>query len=144
MLLDEIGARLSTQGIASSSGEGSPAWYLWKSQMPDSTDIADRGVAVTASGGLPQLPNIQIDRPTFQVVVRGARLDVVSTAYEEAALKAEQIKMNLHFLTDTALSGVTYAQIQAAAEPSYIGEDANLRPLFTCNFTAWRDSTSSS
>lgn len=140
MLLDEIAGRLISGNIASSSGSG-VGWYLWRSFMPDSTDIAARAVALIETGGLPEMLNLEIARPTFQVLVRGAPIDQVSTGYEEAALKAEQIKMDLHFLTGTALSGVTYYQIQAVGEPGFIGEDLSRRPMFSCNFRAWRQST---
>jgi hypothetical protein len=141
MLLDELNARFSAQLYASSSGSGSPAWYLWLGNMADSTAFPDRGVALLESGGPPEILNLRIDQPLFQVLVRGARTNQVSSAYEEAREKAEQIKFGLHMLTDATLSGVRYLQIQAEQEPFYIGNDANERPVFSCNYRAWREST---
>ena len=141
MLLDEIASRLITQNIASSSGSGSPAYYLYRGTVPDSSLLADRIVAVLEAGGLSQLPNLKIDRPTFQVLVRGARINSVSTAYEEARHKAETIKLDLHFLVGTTLSGVLYHGIIAEQEVFYLGEDMNQRPVFSCNYAVHKRST---
>lgn len=143
MLLDEIAARLIANNIASSSGSGSPLWYLWRGTLPDSTMTADRAVALRETGGLPQILNLQIDRPSLQVLVRGARMNQVSTAYQEARLKAEEIKLHFHGLTGVTLSSVEYPGLLAEQEPFYVGEDADQRPIFSCNYQIWRTSTSS-
>jgi len=140
MLLDELGAYLVAGNIASSSGSG-VGWYLTRGRMPDGPGASDRMVALIETGGQPPLFHVNVNRPTWQVVVRGAVMVDVSTAYEEARQQAQDVLDYLHGKKDVTLSGVRYALIRAEQEPFYSGDDANQRPVFPCNYMAWREST---
>lgn len=139
MLVDEIGTRLSTQGIASSSGES--GWYLFLGMMPDSTAIADKAVSITETPGGPPYARIELDEPHFQLRVRGASLFDASSAYVEARAKMEDAKLALHGLTPGTYSGWYYAGLWAMQEPFLLEYDANNRPNLACNFRALRSRT---
>jgi len=135
-LLDEVATYIADGGIASTSA-GSTGFQLWKGGMPDSTAVSDRAVLVRQTGGSPPLWTLGIDQPTFQVVVRGARMAEVSSAYKEARSKIQAIRDRLHYAVAT-LSTVVYPGILAQQEPFSMGEDIEQRPVFVCNFSAWR------
>ena len=137
MLLDEIGGVLSTGGVASSSGP----FYLWLGQLPDSTVIPDRAVAILETGGYAPEARAELDRPTFQVLTRGAAVTAVSTAYEEARTKAEAVKTALHALAPGTYSGRHYGGVWAEQDPIHLGLDDSDRPLFSQNFRAMRSRT---
>ena len=135
-LLDEIATWLTAGGIASTAG--STGWQLWKGAMPDSTAVGDRAVLVRQTGGLPPIWTLDIDQPSFQVVVRGARLTQVSSAYKEARAKAQSVRDRLHFQVGQAVADIAYPGILAVQEPTFAGDDLQQRPLFVCNYRAWR------
>lgn len=141
MLLDEIAGYLIAGNVASSSGSGSPEWYLSRGRMPDGPGADNRMVALIETGGPPPLFPVNVHVPTFQVIVRGAPMVDVSTAYEEARQKAHDIQSRLHGVKDETLTGVRYVLIMAEQEPFWSGDDANERPVFPCNYTAWKEST---
>lgn len=121
---------------------GNSTWRLFKGLMPDSTSIGDRAVAIMAAGGRAQIPNLKIDRNTVAIRVRGARADQLSTAYEDAKLKVDEIKETLHAVFGSTQSGNTYYSIQATRAASFTGMDASLRPEFDMEFSVFRQSTS--
>lgn len=137
-LLDELGTRLSDQGLASSSG--ADGWVLYKSQLPDSTTVQDRAVSLFQTPGEAPEARVEIDRPHVQVVVRGASQHDSSTGYEEAEAKAQAIKRDLHEFSG-ALSGRHYPGIWALQDPAFAGYDQSRRPRFSVNFRAWRSRT---
>ena len=139
MLLDEIGARLSTQSIASSSGVD--GWLLVQSFMPDSTAMQDKVVALIETPGGPPSPRVEIDFPSFQVRVRGDPITTTSTSYQETRQKIEDIKLELHGIDNLTLSSRYYVMIVAEQEPFLLEYDAQDRPHLACNFTAWRSRT---
>lgn len=143
-LLDEIGARLSSQGVASSSGEGSvEVWKLVLGHLPDSTQLGDTVVAVLESGGLAPDAATEVDRPTFQVITRGESLIDTSTAYQTARAKASCASSVLHAVAPGQLgaSGNHYTGIWAQQEPFFAGLDEKDRPMFSQNFLAMRSRT---
>jgi hypothetical protein len=139
-LLDEIGARLSTQSVASSSGVD--GWLLVLSLLPDSTAIQDKVVALTETPGGPPYGRVELDRPSFQVRVRGESMENGSSAYTEGRAKIEQVKTELHGLTPGTYSSWYYAGIWAEQDPFFLEIDSDNRPHWICNFRALRSRTS--
>ncbi len=123
MLLDEIGAWLVERGVAG----GATGWALAKAYMPPSPDQV---VGLFETGGF--LPSPSADRLTFQVRVRGAKLD-----YPGARSKIGQALDALQKLAGE-LSGAGYVSITAMQAPFPMGYDANDRPEVACNFAAVR------
>lgn len=138
-LLDEIGGRLDDQGIASSSGDD--GWVLMKSMLPDSSALQDKLVALIEVPGEPPDAYTELDRPHFQVLVRGDPIVQVSSAYEEARAKAEEIKVDLHTLAPVTLSGRYYAALWALQDPFLLEYDLSDRPVLQCDYRAFRSRT---
>ena len=138
-LLDEIGTRLDDQGIASSSGDD--GWVLMKSMLPDSSALQDKLVALIEVLGEPPDAYTELDKPHFQVLVRGDPITQVSSSYEEARAKAEEIKIDLHTLAPVTLSGRYYAALWALQDPFLLEYDQNDRPVLSVDFRAFRSRT---
>ena len=136
-LLEEIGARLAVQNIASSSGD----WLLMKSFMPDSTALQNKIVALIETAGEAGGDFTELDRPHFQVTVRGDPITQVSSSYTDTRQKIEDVKLDLHTLGPTLLSGRHYAGIWALQDPFLLEYDNSDRPNLVCNFRALRSRT---
>lgn len=141
--LDDLEARLKTAGLASSTGAG--GWVLVKSQIPDSTALPDNLVAVIETAGFPPDARVEIDRPAFQVLVRGSALQRGSSGYSEAKAQALSIKNDLHArgpgqLGTTGSTGY-YVGVLAMQDPFLLEYDQQNRPIVACNFVAWRSRT---
>lgn len=140
-LLDEIGTILSTQSVASSSGEG-VGWYLALSMMPDSTASPDRIVAVIPTPGSPPLADqVELDEPGVQIRVRGQSYMSASTAFQEAWAKAEDAYAILHGLAPGTYSGRYYAGVWAEQSPFLLRYDENNRPEVAFNLRVYRSRT---
>lgn len=138
-ILDEIGDRLDSQGIASSSGDD--GWVLTKSMLPDSSALQDKMVALIEVLGEAPDAYTELDRPHFQVLVRGDPITTVSSSYETARAKAEEIKVDLHAITPGSLSGRHYAGIWALQDPFLLEYDKSDRPVLQCDYRAFRSRT---
>ena len=138
-LLDEIGTRLDDSGIASSSGDD--GWVLMKSMLPDSCALQDKIVALIETGGEAPDAYTELDRPHFQVLVRGDPITTVSSSYEVASAKADEIKRDLHAITPGSLSGRHFVGIWALQDPFLLEYDSSDRPVLAINFRALRSRT---
>ena len=139
MLLDEIGNRLDDSGIASSSGDD--GWVLMKSMLPDSSALQNKIVALIETPGEAPDAYTELDKPHFQVLVRGDSIATVSSAYSVASAKADEIKRDLHAITPGSLSGRHYAGIWALQDPFLLEMDKSDRPVLVINFRAFRSRT---
>ena len=139
MLLDEIGVRLSGEGIATSSA-GSD-WRLIQSWLPDTSGLQNKVVAIIETPGEPPGAFTEDDRPHFQIIVRGNSILQQSSAYEEARTKIEDVKTDLHTLAPITLSGRYYGGIWAQQDPFLLQYDKRDRPHLVCNFRAIRSRT---
>ena len=139
MLLDEIAQRVDDQSLASSSG--ADGWLLVKSMLPDSSALQDKIVALIETPGEPPDAQTEVDKPHFQVLVRGASIAQVSSAYEEAAAKAQEIKRDLHRLGPVTLSGRYFPAMWAMQDPFLLEVDQRDRPTFVMNVRAFRSRT---
>jgi len=139
-LLAEIGAMLSTAGVASSSGES--GWYLALSLLPDSTVWPDKTVAVIQGNpGYAPDAATEVDRPVFQVLTRGESPRTTSSAYQDCETKARAAYTALHAKTPGSYSSHHYTGIWAEQEPFFAGYDDSDRVIFSQNFRAMRSRT---
>ena len=144
-LLDEIAGRLAAAGLASSSGAG--GWRLYQSWLPDSSALPNPAVAIIETGGYPPELKVEVDHPTFQVLVQGENIAKSSGAYAAARAKAEAIKLNLHGVggqllpTSSAAGARYYVEVAALQDPTLIRMDEQQRPLIGCNYKAQRSRT---
>jgi hypothetical protein len=136
-LLDAVATYLAGAGIGLTVGTN-----LFKATLPDSPDVA---VAIFEWGGqanektFAPLPGMAIlERPVFQVLVRGARENVTSGAYSTARAMAESIYRKLDGYVGT-LSGVAYKSIVCESNPYYIQTDDNARPHIGMDFQAVKE-----
>lgn len=131
-LLDEIASRLVAQavGVAGSTAN----WVVKKNWVAPSPD---RIIVVTETGGFPNdgHESALIDRPTFQVRVRGPK-GGASTARTKIAAARTALEIG-----NSTLSGRRYVHIVAQSEPTFLGMDENQRPEYVVNFTALRSRT---
>lgn len=131
-LLDEIATKLISAGVAVTGSTAS--WVVkrgWASPSPDRVFI------LTETGGFANdgHESALIDRPTFQLRVRGPR-----GGYSTARTKIAAARTALE-VGNTTLSGRRYVHIVAQSEPSFMGFDENQRPELVVNFTALRSRT---
>ena len=68
-LPDEIIARLSTQGVGSTSLSSTGGWHLVAPQL---YSTQDRSIAVQEVGGFQQEASIDLDRRTFNLLYVGS------------------------------------------------------------------------
>lgn len=138
-LLQEVGTHLAYDGLASSSG--TDGWVLVKSMLPDSSTLQDKIVALIETPGEPPDAYTEVDKPHFQVVVRGDPITQVSSAYEEASAKAKEIKRNLHRAGPDTFRGRYFPALWALQDPFLLEMDQNDRPTFVMNMRAFRSRT---
>lgn len=141
MLLDEVVSLLTSTGVAVAKLPGSTStisWTIYKSLLPDRPDTA---IVLTETSGEPPYGRFDAGRPTFQVRVRGARIDRSTSAYSDARAKIEEIKAALHARAASTLYGSYYAGIWAEQDAYALGYDENNRPELVVNFRTARDST---
>ncbi|GAF75064.1 unnamed protein product [marine sediment metagenome] len=129
-LQEDMGARLTAQGVAST---GSTGWQLvYRDFHPE----PDQQVVITESGGFPQEnPRVGLDYPTFQVRIRGS-----SDAGSSLEAKAEAVDTALNFYNAT-VGGVKYLDVLRQGDRLYLGRDESHRPTYSLNYVAWRSST---
>lgn len=136
-LLDEIEARLSTQGVAGIVGSTSvtdTGWVLTQGYMPPDPD---KVITIYPTGGGAPEPKAEVNYPTFQVRARAG-----TTGYSTAVDKLAAVQTALHGFTGT-LSSWYYPGIWAQSDVLPIGFDAqDTRPVLAQNYRAARSRTS--
>lgn len=138
-LLQEVGTHLAYDGLASSSGVD--GWVLMKSLLPDSSALQDKIVALVETPGEPPDAYTEVDKPHFQVLVRGDPITTVSSAYETASAKAKEIKRNLHRSGPATFRGRYFPAMWSLQDPFLLEYDQNDRPTFVMNVRAYRSRT---
>lgn len=130
-LLDEMSTRLIGQSVGVTGSTAN--WVVKKGWMPPAPD---RAIGIFETGGRPNDPGQGlVDRPTFQVRIRGPK-GGYSTMRSKVA--AARVALETGPLT---LQNRYYVQIVADSEPVFLGYDANQRPEMVQNYTAWRSRT---
>ena len=148
-LPEEIAGRLVAQGIGTvawSVGEiyypvTAAGWLITALDFHPST-VNDQQIAVIPTGGYaPEVSEgtTHLTKPTFQTLVRGPNPN--STLYSSGVTdKVADVITALNLYQGT-LEGHKYLDIQLTGEPSFIGRDANQRPVFSVNWLAMRSRT---
>jgi len=139
-LLEEIALRLSSQGVGTTNA-GSTGWLLsaWDFSGPSTAN--DWQIAIVPTGGFGAEVSegtTHLTRPTFQTLVRGGTPGGRSSTGLWAKVEALITALELYQGT---LSGHKYLDIQLQGEPSFIGRDANQRPIVSVNWLALRSRT---
>jgi hypothetical protein len=138
MLLDDIGAYLDAQLSSLSIGstgnlflvpipETAPtpsAWIVEYAGLPSLR-------AMGANAGSPIAENVR-----FQILVRADQ-----ASFSAGRTLAQNIVNTLDHIGNTQLvtGGTRYLYIRALGQPSYLGEDANARHRWNCNFEAAKE-----
>ncbi len=138
-LTDEIIARLSSQGVGSTSISSS-GWLLTKRQfLPGTIDGSTqaRQIAVIPTGGQGWEPTEQLDRPTFQLLLRGSYSTQSSTGLEQKVTDCVSALCSTGLIGFT-IKGRKYVDVQKQGEMLFLGRDDNNRPIYGQNFLAWR------
>lgn len=124
-ILEAVGDYLVAQA------QGTLGTDLFLSVMPETPDAL---VAVYENtGGSPEFTMgaaaTAIDRPSIQVICRGARGD-----YPGARDKAQTIRGILGAVTQVTQSGIVILRIEPQGSVLPMGDDENLRPMISVNF----------
>lgn len=132
MLLDEVATYLIAQGVGSSGS----TWGIYKGFLPPSPD---KVIGLFETGGFPNdgRGDSSVDRPTFQVMVRGDAF-----GYSTARSKIGGARVSLETVGNSNMGGRRYLHCVAQQEALFIGPDENSRPRLVMNFTALRSRTS--
>lgn len=133
-LLAEVGARLLAAGVAGTSGTATGS--VWPLRYRGLPPTPSRCVAVTLSGGFAPEGKAPLDRPTFQVLVRGSTSDGVTLEQ-----KVEAVSTALH-ARSTAFTTWTWVDVQRQGDALWLGWDDGQRPMYSVNFAALRSRTS--
>jgi len=137
-LPDEVASYLQTQGIAPTGSTAS--WSIAKGYEVDSPD---RLITILETGGFPNdprpAPDNTIDRPTFQLRVRGP-----ANGYSTARATIGAARLVLDQVNNMRIgpSSWYYLSIRAVHEPLSLGVDNQQRPTLVMNFAAIRSRTS--
>lgn len=133
-LLDEVATYLIAQGVGSSGSTAN--WTVNKGFLPASPDKA---IGVFETGGFRNdgHTDATVDRPTFQLLVRGDAF-----GYSTARTKLTAARTALEGIGNENMGGRRYVHVQAQHEALSLGQDENSRPKLVMNFTALRSRTS--
>lgn len=126
-ILEAVGNKLATDGL------GTLGTNIFLSLMPDTPDLC---TAVYEYSGLTPIDtfgasvNIQLDRPSIQVMTRAGRNDYVA-----ARDRAVNVRNALAKVSNSNLSGIQILRIAPLSAINAIGLDEKDRPLVTVSFT---------
>lgn len=124
-LLDEVYTYL----IANSTATGCTAQNLFKSQMPPEPLVC---AALHEYTSAPPVftygPNMLMERPNLQVLVRGSK------SYTDGRNYIEDIYQFLASKADVMLGTVLYHVFDPVASPVEAFRDSNNNPVFSVNF----------
>ena len=141
-LLQEISTII--EAGTTQAGSTHATWPIYRSHLPDSTDIGDRAVGLLHAAGFGDrggagTDRSDIERPGLQVLVRGLPLNQYSSGYVEAEAVARAVKNALHGFSGLSSAGGTwYLGIWNESGPGFIGWDESGRPLFSINLRVER------
>lgn len=128
----DIAGYLDSTGVTG----GATGWTARIGELPPDPDQV---IVVTESGGGIREPALAFERPSFQLIVRGARREDQPTTRQEARAKLSAAIAALHGQTELVLSGERYAWIWTQGGALSLPYDTQGRPAFAQNFTCGRD-----
>lgn len=134
-LLTDVGIILTGASVCS-SGVGSTGWLLCYREFQPSPPRPVRQVCIVPTGGFASEQRAPIERPTFQVRVKG------STG-EGATLdtKVQAVINALRFYSGTPGDRII-VDIEMSGDRFYLGRDEQQQPIYSLNFNVIRSITS--
>lgn len=132
---EDVKDMLVDSSIGAGTFAATTGWSIHMTELPDDDNTPDTCIAILDTGGIgpdPD-PNKNIGNPTFQVIVRGARM-----GYQVAWDKARAIFVGLHGVANQTWNGTRYIQLFAESDILPLGYDEKKRPLFSMNFSVMR------
>lgn len=140
-LLDDVASYLVTVGVGGfpgTTGATGTGWTIFKGFSPPSPH---RQITLYETGGFAPEEMTDLDRPGFQVVVRGSRDIDVAAAYSSARTKLDSIFTTLHGLATQTINSRYYPVMFAQGDALSLGKDENDRPMLAQNYFAVRSRT---
>jgi hypothetical protein len=115
--------------VAASVGafEATTGWGIYIGKHPKTPDSV---IVIASSGGFAPDPKWLLDFPTFQIRIRGNK-----GGYQEATLKAKDVKDTLLGLPSQDVNGDRWVSVRMLSDNTLLGYDENDRPMFSMNFT---------
>ena len=110
-------------------------WSIHLTIMPDDDNTPDTCIAILDTGGSSPDPDPSknIGNPTFQVLLRGAKM-----GYQAAWDKMREVLVGLHGKHNEIWNGTRYISIFATSDILSLGYDESKRPLLSLNFSVMR------
>lgn len=138
--LDEISTILSGSTVAAEPGGSTTSgWYMYKSHLPDSSTIPDKGIGLIETAGAGVEERVGLDNLGLELVIRGDPLNSTeSDPYATAQAKMTQARDVLSGYTGTTTT--KYVGIWCVNH-TFFGYDESWRPIFIANFRVKRAST---
>lgn len=127
---EDIKDILVSSAVGVGAFNATSGWSVVISEMPDTPDTC---ILISDTGGLPANPRYSYEKPSVQILVRGAK-----EGYLSAYAKMEDIKDALNGLNNEEWNSTRYIQIIATSETIYLGRDDKQRPRFSINFLCHR------
>lgn len=131
-LADDISAALVSAGAGQATSSGTD-WFIYTGgylydNQPGQTDIADRAISITETAGDAPEEEWALDRPGFQIRVRGKPDD-----YQATRTKLNDIFTALH--AQEAAVGTAYVFVYCKESgPVSLGYDEKRRPQLANNY----------
>ena len=127
---EDLASVIDTSAIGLSLGAN-----LFVSQVPESPDEC---VALIDQGGFAPELNYVYEKPSLQVIVRGAR-----GPYPPAYALAKAVADALHGLHGQTISGTRYVLVYQESDIFSAGYDESHRPMLSVNFGIHRTDAAS-
>ncbi len=126
--LEDVRTRLVDQNVGSTYGSTGD----WHVTVRGLTSTGSNDIGISRTGGQPQEESVDVDRPTFQILVRGTKDS--STGLED---KVDDVVEALDKFNGV-LNDTRYYDVQKQGDILWLGYDAD-RPVYSLNFLAWKD-----
>ena len=130
-LVDEAASILIAADVGGAPGS-TETWTIWQRELQD---MPDKSIAVIPTGGFQQENTAQMNRQTFQVLIRTSRDS--STGLEA---KVKEVDDALGGYTGT-VSSVQWRDTWKQGDELYLGRDGNQRPMYSLNYLVFRERT---
>lgn len=124
-IASEVVELLVGAGVGSLAPSSDP-WPIYEGQFPESVDQC---LVVRDTGGKPPEVKIAINYPAIQVLVRSD-----AAGYEATKTKIHDVFVALHAIDASTTSFPELTSCLASSEPTFVGYDANKRPVWSANF----------
>ena len=92
-------------------------------------------ILIMETGGFDPELQESLERPSFQILVRGNKAESALTAYNKIRSVYELLLAQLNLIID----GTCYPQFNPLAPPAGIGQDDEDRYIFSINYTTYRN-----